>query len=443
MGGDVRALFGYRARPDWAAVALGFGIALAAAALAVRTGPAALAIPAGLAAVVFLVRQPLALLTLFLYVGLFKEEAVVQALPFDATVALGALLATVCFIRFVRGRARSLPYGFALTLAVVGLALVASLDWTLAPDYGAEKAEKFLTLTLLAAVAPFFIIEDESDLRRFFSWIVAIAVAEAMLALVHPPPPGAERLELGASANTIGSSRLLCAAAIVLIVRALANPARRLPATSAAIGLVAIAAAVGSRGPILSLALALAVTAAAWAIRVPRKLAPLLLVVAAGVAVFPFVSLPETSARRLAAAASDPVATFRGDTRSVLYEQAVELIDEHPLRGAGAGGFNSVSLFKWPHNLFLELWSELGVLTVAVVAASIIAVLVGLFRAAWRLPEGPSRQLVYVVTGVFLFYFFAVQVSGDINENRAFWAVFGVAWLVVRYGVPPPRAPAD
>ena len=443
MAPVLRAPLGHRARPEWAAVALGLGVALAAAAAAVRAGPAALAIPAGLAAVLLLVRQPLALLVLFVYIGLFKAEAVVQAVPFDVTAGLGVLLAAVCFFRLVTGRARPLPYGFALTLAVVGLALVGSLGWTSALDYGAEKAAKFLTLTLLAAVAPFFLIEDESDLRRFFSWTVVIAVAAAMLALVHPPPPGADRLELGAAASTIGSSRLLCAAAIVLLLGALANPAWRLPATLAGLGLIAVAAAVGSRGPLLSLALALAVTAGVWVIRVPRKVVPLLLVVVAGVAVFPFVSLPETSGDRLAAATSDPVAAFRGDDRSFLYDQAVELIEEHPLRGAGAGGFNSVSVLKWPHNLFLELWSELGLVTTAVVAASIIAVLVGLFRAAWRLPEGPSRQLVYVLTGVFLLYFFAVQVSGDINENREFWAVFGVAWLVVRYGVPPPRAAAD
>jgi hypothetical protein len=439
----VRAPLGYRARPEWAAVALGLGIALVAASAAVRVGPAALGIPVGLALVLLLVRHPVALLTLFLYVGLFKAEAVVQAVPFDVTAGLGVLLAAVCLFRLVTGRARPIPYGFALTLAVVGLALVGSLGWTPSPDYGAEKAEKFLTLTLLAAVAPFFIIEDESDLRRFFSWTVVIAGAAAMLALVHPPPPGAERLELGAAASTIGSSRLLCAAAIVLFLGALAKPAWRLRATLAGIGLIAVAAAVGSRGPLLSLALALAVTAAVWALRVPRRLVPLLLIVVAGVAVFPFVSLPETSGQRLAAAASDPLAAFRADDRSFLYEQAVELIDEHPLRGVGAGGFNSVNVAKWPHNLFLELWSELGFVPTAVVVASIIAVLVGLFRAAWRLPEGPTRQLVYVVTGVFLFFFFAVQVSGDINENRAFWTVFGVAWLVVRYGVPPPRATTD
>jgi O-antigen ligase len=431
-----------RVRPEWTAAALGSGAAGVAAAAAVAAGPAAFAIPVGVAAVLFLVRQPLALLTLFLYVGLFKQETVVQAMPIDATLGLGALLATVCFVRFASGRARRLPYGLALTLAVVGLALVGSLGWTPAPAYGTEKAEKFLSLTLLAAVAPFFLIEDESDLRRFFSWTVVIALAAAMLALVHPPPPGAERLELGAAANTIGSAQLLCTAAIVLLLGALAKRTWRLRATAMGVGLIVVATAVGSRGPLLALALALGVTAAVWVMRVPRKMVPLLLAVVAGLAVVPFVSLPETSGQRLAAAARDPIATFQENSRSFLYRQALELINEQPLRGVGAGGFNSVSPDKWPHNLFLELWSELGVVTTVVVAASIVAVLVGLYRTAWRLPEGPSRQLVYVVTGVFLFYLFAVQVSGDINENRAFWAVLGVAWLVVRDGVSPLRAAA-
>jgi hypothetical protein len=49
-------------------------------------------------------------------------------------------------------------------------------------------------------------------------------------------------------------------------------------------------------------------------------------------------------------------------------------------------------------------------------------------RAAWRLPEGDVRQMVYIVMRVFLFYPFAVQVSGDINENREFWVALSVAW---------------
>ena len=47
-------------------------------------------------------------------IGLFKNEAIVQALPFDATLALGFLLAVVCGMRFVSGRFRGVPFGRCL-----------------------------------------------------------------------------------------------------------------------------------------------------------------------------------------------------------------------------------------------------------------------------------------------------------------------------------------
>jgi hypothetical protein len=65
-----------------------------------------------------------------------------------------------------------------------------------------------------------------------------------------------------------------------------------------------------------------------------------------------------------------------------------------------------------------------------VVVASMVAVLVRLLGGAWRHPEAHARHLLYVVLGVFLFNLFAAQVSGDINENRAFWAALGLAWMV-------------
>ncbi len=425
---------------------LGLGIAavaVLAAVGAVFVGPAALAIPVAVAGVVLLVREPLALLTLYVYIGLFKEEAVVQALPFDATLGLGALLAAVCASRLVSGRARPIPPLLALALVAVGISLVVSLNWTPVADYGAEKTSKFLTLTLLGAVAPFFLIEDASDLRRLGLWIVSLAVLAAGIAIANPPAEGAAQLEVGAGGSTIAVSRLLCAAAIILLLTALGSGDKRLWATAGGVGLIVLAAAVGSRGPILSLALALGATGAVWLLRVPRKVWPVLLVSLAGLAVTPFVSLPEGSSERLSAVTSDPVAAFERDARSTIYRQALELVDQHPLRGAGAGAFSNVSPADYPHNLFLELWSELGFLALTLVAAAVVAVLAGLYQAAWRLPEGPSRRLVYILTGVFLFSLFAVQVSGDINDNREFWVTLGVAWVVVRYGLQPARPRPD
>jgi O-antigen ligase len=414
---------------------LGAAVAGLAAAATVIAGPAALAIPAVLLIAIFFLREPLALFALYLVIGLFKEEAVVKSLPVDATLALGLLLALVCGARLVTGRVRTVPYGFALTIAVVALSLVASLAWTTAHSYGSQKTTTYLTVTMLAIGAPFFLFERWADLRRFFTWTVVVAVPVALLALAHPS------VDTGrlAGDNTIGTSRLLCIAALILVLGALGRSRIRLPAAVLAAAFIAIAAGVGSRGPILSFGLTLAVTLAAWLLRVPRKVAPVLAVATVSIAVVPFVSLPASSSQRLSEAAHDPVATFRENDRYFLAQQAFELIDRHPIRGAGAGAFSTVNATaKWPHNIFLELWSELGLAALLVVATAIVAALVGLFRLAWRLPtHGREQELVYILLAVFVFNVLAVQVSGTINDNRDFWGMLAIVSLVVAGGLSP------
>ena len=412
---------------------LGLVVAGLAAVAAVKAGPAALAIPAALLIVVFLLREPLALFALYLVIGLFKEEAVVKSLPVDATLALGLLLALVCGVRLVTGRVRTVPYGFALAIAVVSLSLVLSLGWTSAQAYGSGKVTTYLTVTMLAIGAPFFLFERWEDLRRFFTWTVVVAIPVALLAVANPS------VDTGrlAGDNTIGTSRLLCIASLILVLGALGRSRWRLPAVALAVSFIAVAAAVGSRGPILSFGLALAVTLAAWLLRAPRHVAPVLAIAAISVAVVPFVSLPATSSQRLSEAARDPAAAFRADDRYFLVRQAFELIDRHPIRGAGVGAFTTVNpSAKWPHNMFLELWSELGLAALLVVAAAIVAALLGLFRLAWRLPmDGREQGLVYILLAVFVFNVLAVQVSGNINDNRDFWGMLAIVSLVLAGGL--------
>jgi O-antigen ligase len=429
------------AAPRWSPAArlgpvealLGFAVAGVAAAGAVMAGPLAIAIPVGLAIAYFFVREPLALFSLYLVIGLFKNEAVVKALPVDATLLLGMLLALVCGIRLVSGRVRPVPYGFALAIAIVSISLVLSLGWTTAHAYGSQKVTSYLTVTMLAIGAPFFLFETWDDLRRFFTWTVVVAVPVAILGLAHPS------VDTGrlAGDNTIGTSRLLCTAALILILGALGRTRWRLPAAAMAAGFVAVAAAVGSRGPLLSFALALAVTLAAWLVRVPRHVAPVLVIAAVSVAVVPFVSLPATSSARLSEAVNDPVATFRSDDRYFLVEQAFQLIDRYPIRGGGVGSFATVNpTDKWPHNMFLELWAELGLLALLAVVAAVVWALVGLFRLAWRLPSQSREQgLTYILLAVFVFNLLAVQVSGNINDNRAFWGLLAIVSLVVAGGL--------
>jgi O-antigen ligase len=392
----------------------------------------------------FLVREPLALLTLYVYVGLFKEQAVVAALPVDATFALGLLLGAVCFARWAAGRVRPIPMGLVAPVVVLVVLLLASLNWTPSPGYGGEKAVKFATLTLLAAIAPFFLVENERDLRRLFGWTVALAAFAALLTLASPPAED-DRLTIGIEGNTIGLSLLLCSAALILLVGTLTDliRARALPLVGSA-ALIGVAAAIGSRGPLLCLGLALAVTGIVFLARVPNRVAPVMLVVIAGVALLPFVSLPAGSAERLGRAATDPVTALRDDPRYTSFGQAVDLIEAHPVFGVGAGGFQSVGRLAdppedYPHNMFLEVWSELGLAALLVLAASVMAVLARLWRAAWQLPPGGTFQLLYVLNATFLFQLFSAQLTGDLIQNRTYWGAFGLAWLFVQFDVPARR----
>jgi O-antigen ligase len=446
-------------RVPWPYVGAAFVAGLAAA----FTGLAALAIPVVVVATVFLWQRPVVLLVAYLAIGVFKGVPLVAEVPLplvemrlDSTLALAGLLSVVCVARVVTGRAFKIPMPLAITVVVLGVLLVLSLTWTPVVGYGAEKALRFWTLTLLAIAAPFCVVENVRDLRALLGWTLAIALLGAVVVLAFGDVIAADdinnantgRLEFGGVENTIFTSRLLCGGAIVaLFAPAMGLGGRwgRVLLPVAGVGLLAVAASIGSRGPLVSLVLAVAVTLTAVVMRNPRALLPLLGMVALGAVLLSFVSLPETSAARLRGITEDPLGTLQADGRSRLYGQAIEIAKDHPLLGFGSGGFKLYSAvlirkeLRYPHNIFLEVAAEIGIAAALVLAACLVAVLLGLFRRAWATENSRRRAEVYTVTALLLVTFFAAQFSGDINDNRAFWTALALGWLVSRYDLPGPE----
>ena len=426
-------------------VAVAAGIAVFSAAGAVLLGPVALALPLGLALAVALVRHPPAMLVIYGYVGIFKGEPFLSDLPFDVTLVLGALLTLVCLHRLIEGRVRPVPAAYLALLLLIGCTLAVSLTWTPMADYGTEKVLKFFTLTAIAALAPFFIIEDRRDLMQLLWATVGLAILSAGVALAFPGDEAQSgRLEFGGNENTIFTSRLLCAGALVLVLApglGLPRPLRLL-APLVGVGLAVVASSIGSRGPIVSLALALLCVAVASIVKSPRQLASVLVIVAAGIAIFPFVNLPETSKERLEDTVRNPAQTLEQDGRSRLYDQAIDLTRQNPVFGFGSGGFFLYSYVlleqeeRYPHNMFLELSAEVGLGPAIALGAAVLFLLISIGRRAWTAKDDRDRRLVFVLGGLFLINLFAVQFSGDINDNRVFWTMFGVSWFVARYGLP-------
>lgn len=102
-----------------------------------------------------------------------------------------------------------------------------------------------------------------------------------------------------------------------------------------------------------------------------------------------------------------------GDTgRQLLTLQALNIFQNNPLTGAGIGGFQAITGEGWPHNFFLELLCETGLLGTLVLLIITIATLVKKKAGLMYLTES---KLFYFL--ILFALFFRVMVSSDLTES--------------------------
>lgn len=435
-------------------VLVGLTTALVAALSATLLGLSAIWLLAAVGIVALLTRHPPVLLSCFLFVPWFKSLPAFAMLPIDATFALSILVFGLCAYRSVTGRSREIPVGFVAPIAAVGVALAIGYLWTAAPEYGAEKVVQFFTLTLLAAVAPFFLLRTRRDVQTF---CLAIALPAILVAGLTPfiearPIPGLAtetslegRLAIG---GQIYPSRFLCTGALILFFLPTFT-GHRLRYLGPIVGLavLGVALGIGSRGPIVALGASLAAVTVLSTMRGSRPLLLTAITVGSIVALFPLLSLPDTARERIATTVSNPVSVLEGDSRSDLYEKALELTSANPLVGAGTGSYAAYSStlgkfeILYPHNIFLELSSEVGVVPPLIVLFPIVVGVALLLSRARITKARDDRQLLYVLLGLFLLALGSTQFSGDINDNRSMWTFLAILWLVSRTDLVAPVRP--
>jgi O-antigen ligase len=149
-----------------------------------------------------------------------------------------------------------------------------------------------------------------------------------------------------------------------------------------------------------------------------------------GLLALPFVWIPDASYEYLSSLAHPPEAM---GTRSGLMELGVSLMGEHPLLGVGIQGFRYHSpnpvTYNFPHNIFLELGSEMG----ALAALVFLGILIYSFREIAKQLTNPATKhepLVHTVFLLMIFVFLDSMVSGDINDLRFMWFVLGLPYVL-------------
>jgi len=384
---------------------------------------------AGVAGIAVLLFYPEFALALYVVIGDVKgDERVASLLPVDLTLALGAVLVAGIGLNFLRQRRRSaIPPVYLLFLALVAL-MTASLCYTPVLSAGLEKLGRFVTVTGIAIVAPFFAIGTSEAMKRFLAGfgVVAFAICAWSLSGLS----GSARLATP-SDNTIGLGHIACG--LILLIWFGVIPRYRFPGRAPAYLLLAVPAIAmigsGSRGPVIACVAAILLSPL---LHRRRVLSDWACIAGIGVAAIPFIAIPDSAVEYLGTLVHGgnvgSVLDFRGD----LLDYAWTLLRQHPLIGTGIQGFRYYSpnpeLYKWPHNIFLEIACELGIPAALIAWAIFGSAIVEACKQITRV-EDPHFALSQIAAALLFAGLVNGTNTGDINSDRATWLFVSLVFV--------------
>ena len=386
----------------------------------------------GIAALVALLLWPEFSLALYVVIGDVKgDERIASLLPWDLTLALGVVLVSGIFLNLLRGkRWVAMPPAYFLFIPLACL-MTASLSYTPVFEAGLEKLGRFLYVTSLAVIAPFFVLGTPQAMKRFLAGFALAAFTICAWSL-HALG-GSERL-VTPSENTIGLGHIACA--LVLLIWLCVIPRMAFPWRALGYGLLAVAALAlvgsGSRGPAIACGVVLLVSL----FYDRRRWIDLAVLGGIGFLALPFVKLPGSSIDYLgtlvASRSMDALMSFRGD----LLDNGWAILRQHPVLGIGIQGFRygspNPAVYNWPHNIFLEIACELGLPAALFACAIFGSAIRESFRQVRQHAES-YRDLARIAAALLLVGIINGTNTGDINSDRSTWLFLSLVFVVRGY----------
>lgn len=343
---------------------------------------------------------PVAALLPVIIVGQVKATGFVSIGGVDTTVLSLFILLVATGVTFLNDRQypvrKMLPY---ILLAMVVMLAVARSE---AGTYQALKVRDFFLVTGVIVLCLPILLRCWQDLRGFVMVWFAGGVLVATLVFTVG---GADDLlgRAGIGEATLGPAYLTAAA---VVVGAASLGEKLLPASVALPGMVISGIAlvsIGSRGPVIATVVGLLVWMLLRGLFRARTVAVSLLV--GGIALVAVNQATEAALARF---------VFEDENRQQLWVTARLVFLEAPFFGVGWGDFTNYStLDEYPHNLFLEAASELGLLGIV----SVLGLLGVASVRVWRCRTQPEVRIVAALATAMLV---GQSFSSDLT-NRLFW----------------------
>lgn len=372
---------------------------------------------------------------LFLFSYQYKH-AITFFKEHDPTLYLGLVMLMYLIYFIIRNYGHINFHKYIAVFSLFTLWLLGSYFWSSASTYAFAKIVRFLVYGAPAFLTAVIIIAPSS--KRFDDFIVSLitffGVISSITLLTYFKNP--RILPILFDTNYLVTGQTIGLGAVILGAKLfhLKNPSIMQKSTLLVAGGILIAIFlelhIGGRGPLLSTLIVLGGMYAAFFKNKPLKFWMINLLGIVGIAVGFWLtkqinpnSLPASLTRIFS---EDGIKTFT--LRLEYYQSALQCFKIHLLKGVGIGswpdyyGLEKLYELEWhPHNIFLEIAAETGLVGLSIFICLII-LLVKKIRE-----QVPSNELpiTIIVCGT-AFCFINALKSGDLNNNIVLFTFIGL-----------------
>lgn len=304
--------------------------------------------------------------------------------------------------------------------------------YTASPAWALEKSSRFLIFNLFALLAPLFFVGEPQRLERillgiiFFGGVISVYALSTELESFNQ---GHVRLSFF-GANPIAFAQLSALSLILIVFRLNHWPGSRLKFLLVLpIPLLVLALIFSnSNGPVLASLLTFVICFLFISkMTLPRRM--MWLAITLTLFIVLYAMLPTTYVYRYTGLIEGGFQdASSASSRLIRWDTAIHAFMDSPIIGVGTGGFAALTDAEqdYPHNLFLELLSEHGLVGFACMAIFLGIVL---FRAHQNISNEnlatPRVLLIPIFAGT-IFLLLAAQISGSLLDLRLLFLFLGM-----------------
>jgi len=323
-------------------------------------------------------------------------------------------------------------------LAFISLVAVSYL-YTSAPNYGAAKLTRFLFIGGLLFFSGLMLIREESDLRNFCLFFVICGAITAIQLIFHLEQRN-QVADVNSDITRIGAGWLMGMSILLLVAYPIfRKPAHRLTAWILVLPLLGSAlVASAARGAIVPLLILIPLTFFIFAKQRLNATSAFLAAVLIASCVVAYFSLKRADPDKYSSKVSEllqmsegKATSGSGGKRLDYYQKTIAAIPNNLWFGKGVGSWGvfyyGIDKRNYPHNLFLEIAYEEGMLGLTLFLALILTVI----SIAHRMLQA-TRYRYGALAGLLFYCLFVSMFSGDLDDNRLLWFWIGVTLAVCR-----------